>query len=269
MNIDNYKGPSAFGKAYQAMLENDSHADGSVDRVIVNNMVRLCPETTEYLYTSHTTLNMCYTLGSRPQLETAIKIIRDAARDHEDMVSAIAAFTCGLAKYAEHNPYKMQLGGTEEEIIDRGSEWCTDVARVACVLFQIAGYPSRIVNLFDIQNAYCGHVIVEAHRNSKWGAVDSSSGVVYRNQAGYPATTWELMISPSLIEAHKTPAAWYTTIEQFRAAGVSNYHCWESADYSFAKSGANPYLLSILAMDSKKWPGGLRWIRGEDIQEIL
>ena len=80
----------------------------------------------------------------------------------------------------------MRFGGTEEEIIERGSEWCTDVARVACALYQVAGFPCRIVNLFNLNAAYSGHVIVEVYRSEKWGAVDTNTGVIYQKADGAP-----------------------------------------------------------------------------------
>ena len=49
-DVSAYRGIAQFGKAYQTMLENDAHAPGSVDRALAEEMVRLCPETAEYLY---------------------------------------------------------------------------------------------------------------------------------------------------------------------------------------------------------------------------
>ena len=264
MDLDPFRGTAAFGKAYQFMLENDAHATGSVDREIARNTVRLCPETAEYLYRAHTPLNIHYARGSRPQLEAVVSACTRAAASVEERVSAIARYTRGLGQHAEQDLAKMQVGGTEEQIVERGSNWCTDVARVACVLYQIAGFPCRIVQQFDLDQAYGGHVIVEVHRTGTWGAVDSSTGIVYRQPEGTPATTWDLMNDPSLIVAHQGPGAWYTVVGQFGAAGISNYFCWQATKYDYTISGLNEYYRSILSMADRQWPGGLRWLYGED-----
>jgi hypothetical protein len=264
INLDAFTGIAAFGKAYQFMLEHDAHAANSVDREIARAMIRLCPETAEYLYRAHTPLDIGYTSGSRAELEAVVSECIPAAASTEVQVSSLARFTRGLGQRAEYDLHKMQLGGSEEQIIERGSDWCTDVARVACVLYQIAGFPCRIVHLFDLDKAYSGHVIVEVHRTGIWGAVDSSSGVVYRQPEGTPATTWDLMNDPTLVAAHQGPDAWYTSVGQFRAAGISNYYCWQTNKYDYTITGLNEYYTSILSMADQKWPGGLCWLYGED-----
>jgi hypothetical protein len=264
MDLDSLTGTAAFGEAYQFMLENDAHAANGVDREIARGMVRLCAETAEYLYDAYTSLDVRYAKGSRPELEAIVSACLRATARTEEQVSSIAGFTRGLGQRAEQDLQKMQLGGTEEQIIARGSDWCTDVARVACVLYQIAGFPCRIVHLFDLDRAYSGHVIVEVRRTEVWGAVDSSSGVVYRQPEGDPATTWDLMNDPALVTAHQGPEAWYTSVGQFRAAGISNYYCWQTDKYDYTIAGLNEYYTSILSMADQKWPGGLRWLYGED-----
>ena len=47
----------------------------------------------------------------------------------------------------------MVLGGPEERILERGTDWCPDVARVACALLQVSGLPARIIYLFDLERA--------------------------------------------------------------------------------------------------------------------
>jgi hypothetical protein len=262
MDLTQSTGTGAFGLAYKAMLERDAHACGSVDRVLASSLVRLSRQTADYLYASFTPLEVRYPPGTRPQLEAIVDSI--CPRGTEERLAAIIEFTSKLGERAEQDPERMRLGGTEEEIIARGSDWCADVARVACVLCQVAGFPCRIVNLFDLDQAYSGHVIVEAHRAGRWGALDSSTGIAYLAAAGQPASVWDLMNNPRLVEEHRrTPRAVYTTPAQFRAAGIANYFVWESRRYDYVVSGMNAYYLSILAMANKGWPGGLRWLHGE------
>ena len=205
------------------MLGNDTHAPGSVDWVLWERLIRLCTETAGYLYKEYTPTQVRYEKGSRPTLESYLKeSVGDCGSD-EDKIKGIVRFTQRLGQnVVDESLDEMRFGGTEEEIIQRGSDWCTDVARVGCVLSQVAGIPARLINLFNTNQAYSGHVITEVYRGGVWGAVDPTTAVIYRKPNGIPASTWELMNQPQLIEVssrgESTP---YTTEGQFRAAGVS------------------------------------------------
>jgi len=224
-------------------------------------MVRLSPETAEHLYRDYAPLDVGYRRGSRPQLEAVV----DGLTLNEDRLAALVAFCAGLGDRADDGFEALRLGGTEEEIIDRGSDWCTDVARVACALCQVAGLPARLVYLADTAQAYSGHAIIEVHRDGGWGAADPTTAVVYRQPDGRPASTWDLMCNPALIAAHhRGPTTPFTTADQFRAAAIANYFIRESDRYDYTVSGLNAYYRSILEMSARGWPGGLRWLHGED-----
>ncbi len=265
VDISMYQGLAQFGPAYRVMLENDAHAKGSVDRVLMENMVRLCPETADYLYSEYTPTETFYGKGARPQLEHCVEKIVQTCDSDEKCVEAIARFTGGLQGRACQDLDLLEIGGTEESIIARGSDWCADVARVGCALCQVAGYPARIVDLVDTEKAYSGHVIMEVFRTGVWGAVDPLTDVLYRHSDGNPASTWDLMNNASLIDRHSrgesTP---YTTSGQFQAAAISNYFVWKWKDYNYGVARINDYYRSILEMSRRGWPGGLRWLHGED-----
>ena len=67
MKVDysRFMGSAQFGPAYQKMLDNDTHAPGSVDRVLTEQMIRLCSETATYLYTDYTPADIRYKRGTR------------------------------------------------------------------------------------------------------------------------------------------------------------------------------------------------------------
>ncbi len=261
----NYQGIGQFGRAYRIMLENDSHAPGSVDRVLAERMIRLCAETAAYLYEQYTSTTVVYQPGSRPELEQHLEQAVAGADSDEERIAAIARFCAGVGRAAPAEMDATPFGGSEEQIIRRGSYMCTDLARVGCALCQIAGLPARVVMLFDTDQAYSGHVIIEAHRSGAWGAVDTTTDVVYRHQDGRPASTWELMNRPDLIEAHaRGPSTPYARAGQFRAAAISNYPVWQWREYDYTESPVNEYYRSILEMSDRGWPGELRWLHGED-----
>ena len=265
-NISKYQGLSQFGPAYKVMLENDPHAPGSIDRILTENMIRLCPETVDYLYSEYTPTKSFYEKGSRPELEQYVEKVISDNPSREERIEAIARFTSSLQKKASSDLDLMQFGGTEEEIIARGSDWCTDVARIGCILCQIAGFPARIVHLFDTKKAYSGHVIIEVYRNKTWGAVDSLRNVVYRDSRGKPVSTWNLMNDHCLIEHHylREKPIVSRAVGQFREAAISNYFVWRWREYDYTVSKINDYYRSILEMANRGWPGGLRWIHRED-----
>jgi len=264
-NIFKYQGLSQFGPAYEVMLENDTHAPGSIDQTLTENMIRLCPETVDYLYSKYTPTKSFYKKGSRPELEQYIRAILENS-SKEKHIEAIARFTSNLQKKANDNLDLMQFGGTEEEIIARRSDWCTDVVRVGCALCQVAGFPARIVHLFDIKRAYSGHVIIEVYRNKVWGAVDSLRNVIYHDSRGRPVSTWNLMNDHHLVEHHylKDKLIAPRALGQFRGAAISNYFVWCCREHDYTLSKINNYYRSILEISNQGWPGGLKWIHNED-----
>ena len=265
MDLSPFTGIGQFGPAYRVMLANDCHAPGSVDRVLMERMVRLCPDTATYLYIEHTPTPVRYERGSRPELESLLREAIAGCGSDDERIADIAGLCASTAERGTEDLDATLVGGTEEEIITRGSDWCTDLARVGCVLYQVAGYPSRIVYLADTDQAYSGHANVEVYRRGVWGAVDSTSGVVYLSPGGHPVTTWKLMNQPEVIEAHaQSTRSNYTRPGQFRHAAISNYNIWDRGAYDYAVSSMNEYYRSILRMSAAGWPGGLRWHLGED-----
>lgn len=265
MNICMYQGLGQFGPAYRVMLENDTHAPGSVDRVLMEKMVRILPQTKNYLCREHTPIRSLYRKGLRSQLDEYVQEAVLGCRYDEERIEALSRFTRNLASHISEDLNTMQVGGTEEEIIARGSDWCADVARVSCALSQVAGFSSRMVYLVDTEKAYSGHVIIEVYRAKVWGAVDPLTNVIYRYPEGRPVSTWDLMSNFDLIERHKkdklTP---YTAVDQFRAAAIANYFIWQWRKYNYTASEINDYYRSILEMSNQGWPGGLRWLNATD-----
>ena len=265
VDISAYRGIGIFGPAYKITFENDTHAPGSVDRVLQENMIRLCPETADYLYREYTPIKNLYRKGFRPELECYVQKAIVGCESDEERIEGIARFTSHLKEKVSDDLETMRFGGTEEEIIQRGSDWCADVARVGCALCQVAGFPARLVTLIDTEKAYSGHVIIEVHRAGVWGAVDPEMNVIYRHRGGRPASVWELMNDLDLIEHHYRGKPSLYRNGQFRSAAISNYFIWRWREYDYTVSEINNYYRSILEMSTKGWPGELRRLHGEDI----
>ena len=113
--------------------------------------------------------------------------------------------------------------------------------------------------------AYSAHAILEVYRNEVWGAVDPLTKVIYRNNLNNPVSVWELMNNKKLIKFHyKGEATPYTTVSLFSGVAITNYYLYKCKNYNYSISRINEYYRSILRMSEKGWPGGLRWIHGED-----
>lgn len=260
-----YVGEDQFGPAYQVMLAGDANAPGSVVRVLSQRMIRLDAATADYLYASYTPTTPRYRPGSRPVLERWLGEATAGATCPEERVDGIVRWCAAIAEAADDMSLDdLRLGGTEEAIVERCTDWCTDLSRVGCVLCQVAGLPARLVYLFNTEAAYSGHVIVEVLRQGRWGCVDVVNGVIYRHQDGTPASTWNLQRAPHLIAAHRRPHGGYSSAAQFLGAAIVNYFVWDADQYDYTVSLLNPYTRSILEQSVRGWPGGLRWLHGED-----
>jgi len=260
-----YRGLRQLPRPYRTMFDNDPHPAGSIDRALWESMVRLCPATADRLYREYTPTQVSYRPGMRPTLEHIVRTLGLADRSEEERVAAIVRFAAGIAPTPPVGLEERRFGGSEEEILSRGSDWCTDVARVACALCQIANLPSRLVILQDINQAYSGHTIVETWRSGKWGAADAIGNVVYRAENGAPATTWDLMSRPELLDAQPVGDVTVGARRgQFSWTAIANYPLGpiDAVDYSVGT--INAYYRAILAESARDWPDGLRWLFGED-----
>ncbi len=259
------RGLGVFGPAYANLFARDPHADGSVDRVLQARMVCWSPATHARFYGRPAPARSRYRAGSRPGLERCLRAWGGDRRDDEPFVDALARFTSHLRPRGADDPDALRFGGTEEAILRRGSDWCTDVARVAAALAQAAGRPARLVALADLRRAYSGHMIVEVARGRRWGALDPLTGVVYRTAAGRPLSVAQLRRDPARLRAY---ARKYRTElsapAQFRGVAFVGYPIERRADFRYPVSRISPYYRAVLALAADGWPGGRTWRFGED-----
>ena len=269
MDISRHQGIDQFGKVYRITLENDPHASGSVDRVLAETMVRLCTETADYLYKGYSLTWTRYERGTRPLLERYVADAGALQGPSPDRVASVVDFCQSLGARAADDLDGMRFGGTEEQIIARGSDWCTDVARVACAMCQVAGVPARLVSLFNLSQAHSGHDIIEVFSEGFWGAADPLNGLVYRHPNGRPATTWELMNDERLVRrSWEDRSSFYADPLQFEGAAVCNYPIWRASDFDYTVCPLNDYSRRVLEMANAGWPSGLRWLHGEEGEQI-
>ncbi|MCY3921338.1 MAG: hypothetical protein OXG27_02940 [Chloroflexi bacterium] len=215
-----------------------------------------------YLYRDYTPTQARYEPGSRPELESAVRCALKLPSLESHVVSLeslrqVSTCLADIASSADDVPLEdLVFGGTEERVIARPTVWCTDLARAACVMLHVAGAAARIVCLFDTARAYSGHQVIEAYVTGSWVCADPVNGFVYEKSDGTPASALDVM------PERRTSSGKQNGL--FRAVFLVNYNPVVASNYEFTESRANAYYLSILTQSSAGWPGGLRWLHGED-----
>jgi GNAT superfamily N-acetyltransferase len=266
-NIEIFKGIWQFGKEYGIMFKNDTHAEGSVDRSFYKEMIKLTGETVDYLYNSYTPVEIIYEKGSRIHFEKIVSELK--SNSDRQTVHNIVAYCRDIVEKCETRSKDMIFGGREEEIIDRGTYWCTDIARVACILCQVDGLQARILITANTKFAYCGHTVVEVHYDNKWGVIDPTNGLVFEQTEGYPASAWDIKSNPEIVNAafnekYGTYEDLFAPGEQYESVAIVNYYVNDSDRYDYKLSRLNEYVAGILAHSREKWAGGIRWIHNEE-----
>ncbi len=241
------------------MMRRDPHAPGTVDRIVLRSMVGLDARTARPLYAASSVHPPGYRPGSRPALERIVRRWAPPGRPAPARVREVVRRLHRTASDAASAIEAMRFGGTEEAILARRSDWCTDVARVGCALFQVAGFPSRLVAVVESPRAYSGHMLVEVWTDGRWSAVDPTRGIVYRDAAGRGRSTWELLRS----RADGHPAVSVRSFPFDRAA-IAEYRIRPPTGRRYRVSRPTAYYRSILRESARGWPGGLRWLHGED-----
>lgn len=240
------RGYGVFGPAYEVMNRNDLHHPDSIDHRLMREMVLLDGESRGALYGEPLALpegmeghELCEFAG------------RFRGRDDRESIEKAAEYLGKRAAEYDVPFEEMRFGGTEREILERGTDWCADISRVGCVLLQCLGIPARIVHLANLDRAYNGHVIVEAYYEGKFGLVDFLYGLVFYEDG--PVSAWDVLEKglPKMAERGEEYAG------LFRAVAVSGYDPMGENDYT--ASEPNEYTRRLIETDHQN-----RWIMGED-----
>jgi len=198
------------------LLENSTisrsvYRAGSVDHVMFDAAVLLNDRTAEAIYSDFTPLDQPYTPGGRVMLEKIVAQVTDGLKTERDKAIALMdfcrdiPFTYGRVGRA-YGEGKGELfhGGTEEEVIKKGSTMCNEQARVLCILAQIAGICSRYVGHmlpidYDNPRSNTGHGVNELYVDGSWAYFDIR-GKFFQKADGTLASVWDLICDPSIID---------------------------------------------------------------------
>ncbi|HUV38949.1 MAG TPA: transglutaminase-like domain-containing protein, partial [Planctomycetota bacterium] len=251
----------------------------TVDGRMIDDEVRLCADTVDDLYSQHTPLETEYRPGSRPELEGYLRrVLADASTDREKVLAVmrfvrdVHTFRPGASRPGTPDPFG---GGTEEEVIKKGSNMCNELSRVFCVLCQMTGIPAR----------YVGHLVdrhagAEAFVEGAWAYVDPEFGTYFLKPDGTLASAWDLKQHPGLVTSQppEVTAELREGLNYGRAIRettpvevtvVANYSVAESSRYRFDWIWHTPGLKARVRKvagtfpDELDHPAVMAMIRGE------
>lgn len=238
------RGYGIFGKEYEIMLRNDLHAEQSIDHVLMKEMILVNEDSCGLLYGS---VPVRVDMSDHELYLFALQFQKETI---QDTIDCILQYTSNIANDFQEPFESMQFGGTEKEILKRGTDWCADMARVGAVLLMCNGIPARIVHLVNPELAYHGHVVTEAYYNGKYGVCDFVYGYRFVNEK--PLDTYELMKDKQKLKLYEANYA-----NLYRKAAISEYNPMEKNDYSITY--ANSYYLKLMNSNHNG-----KWIMGED-----
>ncbi len=238
------RGYDVFGKAYGVMLRNDLHAVNSIDHKLLQEMILVEEQSLEYLYKP-------FVQAKNMQSHALYSFAQQFRGGHtRQTIENILHYCSDIALHYDVPFEQMYFGGTEMEILKRGTDWCADMARVGVVLLLCNGIPARIVYLANPSKAYNGHVVVEAYYEGKYGVCDFIYGYCFND--GKPLDVYELMCDKQHFDRYPRDYASF-----YSAAAISEYDPMEENCYEI--SGPNQYYLNLMNGNH-----GGKWIMGED-----
>ena len=260
-DLSEYTGPLAKCEDPQhaaVLLESSTvsksiYRPGTVDHVFFAEAVVLTSATVEALYDGFTPLSQRFVPGSRPFLEKIVERVTSGLTDERAKAIALLDWIRDIPHmYARHgkpgqngnnDPFH---GGTEEEIIRKGSSMCNEQARVLCILAQIAGIPSRYIGHmvpidYDDPKSGTGHGVSELYIEGAWAYFDNR-GKYFVKSDGKLASTWDVISEHSLID--NQPQEVLDHLEQ--RSSMESSHRWFSP-------AATHVIVNYLATDHHRY----------------
>ncbi|MDI9530725.1 MAG: transglutaminase domain-containing protein [Chloroflexota bacterium] len=238
-------GYGVFGKAYEVMYAHDLHNPASIDHELMKNMILLDDQSAAILYSRVVRHNY----GGHELYQFAQQF---KASIEKETIQNVLRYTQEIAAAFDTDFDDMLFGGTEKQILDRGTDWCSDMARVGAVLLQCLGIPCRMLYLANPGKAYNGHVVNEAFYEGRYGVVDFIYGYQFYDRT--PKSAFEIQRNPEILAAY--PESYQGL---FSAIAISEYDpCTPGNNYSISRP--NDYYLKLIHTDHENM-----WLMGEDL----
>lgn len=238
------KGYGIFGKEYEFMLKNDLHEKQSIDHELLQNMILIDQESIPHLYKKPKSISVNNKKHELYNFSQKFKGVNEL----ESLLNVFNFLNEVVKKF--NVPFEeMYFGGTEEEIIERGTDWCTDISRVGVVLLQCLSIPSRIAIVVNGLKAYHGHQVVEAYINGQYIMCDFLYGVIGKSDKYYSVN--EMLNKPDLVrEIYRTNIENDETLNYiegvFNLGAIAHYDITKKHSYNISK--ANEYYLKMMKL---------------------
>lgn len=230
------KGYDVFGKAYGYMLRNDLHDINSVEHKLLQEQIRLDSVSEPFLYGGY---QISYPLEKHELYSFSQRF---KVGNELNSLKLLTKYTSEVASNYNVPLENMFFGGTEKEILDRGTDWCFDLARLAAVILDCIGLTSRLVFVADPNKAYHGHVLLEVYYNDSWGVVDPLHGYVFYETK--PISAKEILYSSQL---HSMAEDYRNMFKQIAIAEYNPND--EDNEYIITKCNEYTYKLNIIEQD--------------------
>ncbi|MGM0435538.1 MAG: transglutaminase-like domain-containing protein [Bacillota bacterium] len=249
------KGYSVFGKAYEVMFRNDLHDEYSVDHNVLRNMILLNKESVSLLYQKAKPISDDIKFHELHEFSKQFK-----GSDNLNTIKNISKYLYKIVESFDPPFEEMVFGGTEKEIIERGTDWCVDISRVGVALLQCLNIPSRIVVIVNKDVAYNGHQVVEAYVDGKYMMCDFLYGVVGKINTIY--SVHDLLNKSELVkdiyQSHVRDDMQLDYISGlYNLAAISEYDI--TKEYNYNISRPNDYYLRLMKLRLNG-----QWQMGED-----
>lgn len=252
------QGFDIFGKEYGVMFRNDLHHKDSVDYQIYNKMILINSASEDYLY------NQCISKINIEITNYELFSFAKKFRGESDIqtIKSVLDFTSNIVRNYGIPFEEMEFGGTEKEIIDRGTDWCTDISRVGLALSQCLNIPCRLAILVNRKKAYNGHTICEVYIDNKHIMVDFTYGVLGLLSNKYSVK--DLLNKPQIVkDIYSSKLDLNIDLEYIEGlydkAAIAEYDITKKHDFTTSKP--NKYYLNMMKLTHD----GL-WKMGEDLK---
>jgi hypothetical protein len=249
------KGYDVFGKAYEAMFRSDLHDEESVDHYILRNMILLDKDSKAFLYQKPTLITEDINFHELYDFSSQFK----GENDYESVCN-VKTYLFNIVHHFDMQFEAMMFGGTEIEIIKRGTDWCADISRVGVALLQCLKIPSRIVVIVNQDVAYNSHQVVEAYVDSKYMICDFLYGIVGKDNTIY--SVYDLLNKPRRVKnIYQSNVKIDSQLDYisglYKLAAISEYDI--TKNYNYTISRPKEYYLKMMRL---KHNG--QWQMGED-----
>jgi len=238
------KGYRVFGKAYEVMFRNDLHDKHSIDHYLLSNMILLDNESNNYLYQEPKSVSDDVRFHELYSFSQQFKGSNDL-----ESIGNVMTYLNEIVKKFDAQFEDMYFGGTEKEIIKRGTDWCADISRVGVALLQCLCIPSRIVIIVNKDVAYNGHQVAEAYVNGKYMICDFLYGVIGKVDA--ICSVHDLLNKPEQVKniyqsSVKDDSQLDYISGLYKLAAISEYDVTKIFNYNISRP--NEYYLKMMRL---------------------